>query len=174
MNQSANASTDVQRLVETSAQEACANLFEAYGVPLEPADPNASVEDTLLFTAIIGFSGPGLRGTCILTSTERPLQRSNPAGGSLRDWIAELVNQLVGRVKNLLLQRGAEVYVTTPVVIRGEHLAPLPRFVLKPQAFAATDGGKVFLWVEVEADPGFQLSESPIPAPAAEGETLLF
>jgi len=61
------------------------------------------------------------------------------------------------------------------VVMRGEHLAPLPRFVLKPQAFATPDGGRVFLWVEVEAKPGFELTEVPQgAAPISEGEALLF
>jgi hypothetical protein len=173
MTTSTNSTADLQNLVEESAHDACVKLFDAYGVVLQDVDPNVGLDEALLLTSIIGFTGPGLRGTCILASTEGPLERSNPTSGSLRDWIAELVNQLVGRVKNLLLHRGAEVYVTTPVVIRGEHLAPLPRFVLKPQAFAAVAGGKVFLWVEVEAAPDFRLAE-PLPPPAAEGETLLF
>lgn len=165
---------DAQELVETIAREACANLFQAYGVSLEVVDPNRPVDDKLLLTSVIGFTGPGLRGTCILTSTEVPLRESNPTAGSLRDWIAELSNQLIGRIKNQLLRHGAEVYVTTPVVMRGEHLAPLPRFVLQPQAFVGKSGGNVFLWVEVEADPDFRLSTMLPTAPAQEGEALLF
>ncbi len=156
------------------AHEACVDLFQAYGVPLDEVDPNSPSDATLLLTAVIGFTGPGLRGTCILASTEHPLKQSNPIAGSLRDWIAELSNQLVGRIKNQLLRYGAEVYVTTPVVMRGEHLAPLPRFVLQPQAFTTSEGGRVFLWVEVEATADFQLSATPLAIPAEEGEALLF
>jgi CheY-specific phosphatase CheX len=166
---------DVQSLVEGFAREACESLFRAYGVGLEGVDPDATSEERLVLGSVIGFTGPTLRGTCILAATELPLRRSNPVAGSLRNWMAELANQLVGRIKNQLLSHGAEeVYVTTPVVMRGEHLAPLPRFVLKPQAFAASVGGTVLLWVEVEADPEFRLSLSPQDPPASEGDALLF
>jgi CheY-specific phosphatase CheX len=166
--------TNPQGAVEAFSAEACRALFKAYGVELVEIDPNTASPDTFLLSAVIGFTGPGLRGTLILASTEMALRDSNPTDGSLRDWIAELANQLVGRVKNSLLRSGAEVYVTTPVVMRGEHLAPLPRFVLMPQAFAAKDRGKVFLWVEVEAAPGFRLSPTLGEVPVDEGSTLLF
>lgn len=167
---------DVQAVVEAVARDACKSLFEAYGVTLTEIDPDeaATSSGTLLLGSVIGFTGPNLRGTCILTATEQPLSRSNPVSGTLRNWIAELANQLIGRVKNQLLIRGAEVYVTTPVVMRGEHLAPLPRFVLKPMAFLDDSGGSVLLWVEVEADPNFRFSSSPPAPPASEGETFLF
>lgn len=163
-----------QAAVEAFAADACRMLFQAYGVEIIDLDPNTASGDKLLLSAVIGFTGPGLRGTFILASTEMALRDSNPTNGSLRDWMAELANQLVGRVKNSLLRAGAEVYVTTPVVMRGEHLAPLPRFVLQPQAFIAKDRGKVFLWVEVEAAPDFSLSRTPGPPPVEEGTTLFF
>jgi len=172
------ASTDVavnaQEIVESLARDSCKSLFEAYGVGLQDVDPGTTGTDTLLLGSVIGFTGPALRGTCILAATELPISHSNPVPGSLRNWMAELANQLVGRIKNQLLTRGAEVYVTTPVVMKGEHLAPLPRFVLKPMAFDADRGGTVLLWVEVEADPNFRFSSSPPDPPASEGETLLF
>jgi CheY-specific phosphatase CheX len=166
--------TSPQRAVEGFAAEACRTLFQAYGVELTEIDPNEASADTFLLGAVIGFSGPGLRGTIILASTEMALKDSNPTDGSLRDWIAELANQLVGRVKNRLLRDGVDVYVTTPVVMRGEHLAPLPRFVLQPQAFTARERGKVCLWVEVEAAPDFRLVPALGELPVEEGSTLLF
>ena len=164
---------DALKLVEELASEACTSLFEAYGVNLSRIAASNAPHTRALFSGIVGFSGPGIRGTCILAATEKPISQSNPIGGSLREWIAELSNQLVGRIKNKLLARGAEVYVTTPVVLKGEHLAPLPRFELEPMLFL-TDGGTVFLWVEVETDPEFRLSEGAFKPPAREGEALLF
>src|SRR5205809_4308547 len=96
----AEGNSDPQKLVEGFAHDACASLFEAYGVALQDVEPGMPPSDRLVLTAVIGFTGPGLRGTCILASTEQPLSRSNPVSGSLRDWIAELSNQLIGRVKN--------------------------------------------------------------------------
>jgi len=165
--------SDVPKLVERLANDACTSLFEAYGVKLSRITAGDAPHTRALFSGIVGFSGPGIRGTCILGATEKPISQSNPIGGSLREWIAELSNQLVGRIKNKLLEEGAEVYVTTPVVLKGEHLAPLPRFELEPMLFV-TDGGSVFLWVEVETDPDFRFSENAFKPPAREGDALLF
>src|ERR1043165_2096981 len=104
------APSHVQNIVESFAKEACLSLFEAYGVPLQVIDPEAPLSNPVVLTGAIGFTGPSMRGTCIRASTEGPLKQSNPTNGSLRDWTAELANQLVGRVKNHLLRGGAEVY----------------------------------------------------------------
>lgn len=164
---------DTQRLVESMAEEAVTSLFEAYGVRLVSVPTLSAPSHKVLLSGVIGFTGPGIRGTCILAATEKPIHASNPIEGSLRDWIAELSNQLVGRIKNKLLTYGAEVYITTPVVLRGEHLAPLPRHELEPLAFA-TEGGSVFVWIELETAPEFVLEPLPEPAGISEGDALLF
>jgi CheY-specific phosphatase CheX len=164
---------DAIKLVDEIALEACANLFQAYGVPLETVPAAGATAPTL--SAVIGFSGPGIRGTCILAASEVPITMSNPIGGSPRAWIAELSNQLVGRIKNKLLAHGAEVYVTTPVVLRGELLAAVDaKNILPPRAFASKDG-HVFVWIELETDPTLVLSLTPRDAAAAEeGDALMF
>lgn len=163
---------DAIKLVDEIAHEACANLFQAYGVPLESVPAVGAAAPTL--SAVIGFSGPGIRGTCILAASESPIKMSNPMGGSPRAWIAELSNQLVGRIKNKLLAQGAEVYVTTPVVLRGELLAPVDaKNALPPRAFAS-EGGNVFVWMELETDPEFVLSPPAQPVAADEGDALMF
>jgi len=165
---------DAVKLVDKIAEEACTSLFQAYGVPLETVPAFGATAPTL--SAVIGFSGPGIRGTCILAATESPINMSNPIGGSPRVWIAELSNQLVGRIKNKLLAHGAEVYVTTPVVLRGELLAPVDGASNKmlPRVFAS-EGGNVFVWIELETDPTLVLSLTPGPEAAAEeGEQMMF
>jgi hypothetical protein len=164
----------IQQVIEGLARNACKKLFDAYGTQLHEADPNDSLDDKLVLTAVIGFTGPGLRASCILAATEPPLRHSNPVPGPLRDWMAELGNQLVGRIKNELLRLGTEVYVTTPVVLRGEHLAPPNGLALKPQAFVASSGGRVLLWIDVEPAPDFHLATEPQEAPLFEGEMFLF
>jgi CheY-specific phosphatase CheX len=160
-----------QALLESLAGEACRGLFAAYGVTLDRQLAPGSELMPVHLSGIVGFSGPGIRGTCVLAASEEPIARTNPVQGSARDWIAELANQLVGRIKNQLLARGAEVYVTTPVVLRGDHLAPVPSLVLPPLSFG-TDRGNVFVWVEFETAPGLVLGE-PIEV-AAEGDSMLF
>jgi len=165
--------SDAQALVESIADEACTGLFEAYGVPLQRCEFEPASTKELLWSSVVGFTGPGIRGACILAATEQPLHSSLPISGSLRDWIAELCNQLTGRIKNRLAAHGAEVYVTTPVVLRGEHLAPLPRKDTPPHLFSS-EGGTVLLWLDVETEPGFALKSPPEPRLISEGEALLF
>jgi hypothetical protein len=164
---------DAVKLVDKIAEEACTSLFQAYGVPLETVPAVGTAAPAL--SAVIGFSGPGIRGTCILAASESPIKMSNPIGGSPRVWIAELSNQLVGRIKNKLLAHGAEVYVTTPVVLRGELLAPLDGGGKSPPRAFASEGGNVFVWIDLETEPTLILSLTPQPEAAAEeGDALMF
>ncbi|MDB4972732.1 MAG: hypothetical protein JWN48_1073 [Myxococcaceae bacterium] len=162
-----------QRLVEELAEDACLKLFEAYGVQLSPLEAGQGVGGQGAMTGIIGFTGRGITGMCLVTSGEPPLLASNP-GGSLRDWVAELSNQLAGRLKHKLLTEGLEVYITTPIVLRATRIEPLPRRKLSPRSFACSSGGTVELWVEVEVGPDFSWDASSAEVPIGEGETLLF
>ena len=164
---------ETQALVEGLAEEACLSLFEAYGVQLQRSTlDHAQVTDRTL-TGIIGFTGKGITGMCLVTASEAPLIASNPSGGALRDWVAELSNQLAGRLKHKLLAQGVEVYITTPIVLRATRVEPLPRHKLVPRSFSANDG-TVALWVEVEVAPDFRLAPETAETAVAEGETLLF
>ncbi len=165
-----------QEVVSRLAAESTVKLFEAYGLTLREEPSERLPEHTILMCGVIGFTGPQIRGTVILAANDRPLDASNPVEGApRRDWIAELTNQLVGRIKNRLIGYGADIYITTPVVLRGEHLAPVPSQPISPEAFVTDGGGVVCVWSEVEAAEGFALVESSDAEHGAhEGDTLLF
>lgn len=162
---------ETQSLVREIAENACMKLFDAYGVKLQRVDPDATPMLPVCLSGLVGFSGPGLRGASILAASEMPIARSNPVDGSLADWIAELANQLVGRIKNQLLLNGADVYATTPIVLPGDHIAPMRRADITPLVFSA-DGGNVFVWIELETKAEFILG---MPCEVInEGEAVLF
>lgn len=165
---------ETQLLVENLAEEACLSLFDAYGVQLDHQQGSAKPNDERSLTGIIGFTGNSITGMCLVSASEEPLIASNPAGGSLRDWVAELSNQLAGRLKHKLLTQGVEVYITTPIVLRATRIEPLPRRKLVPRGYSLKTGGTVSLWVEVEIGPDFQLAPNEGETPVAEGETLMF
>jgi CheY-specific phosphatase CheX len=165
---------ETQQLVEQLAEEACLSLFDAYGVQLELQPGFAKGNDERSLTGVIGFTGTAITGMCLVSASEEPLIASNPAGGSLRDWVAELSNQLAGRLKHKLLMHGVEVYITTPIVLRATRIEPLPRRKLVPRGYVLKTGGNVSLWVEVDIGPDFQLSPNAVETPVAEGETLMF
>ncbi len=165
---------ETQLLVENLAEEACLSLFDAYGVQLHRSEMAQTPSGDRSLTGIIGFTGRGITGMCLVAASEEPLVASNPTQGALRDWVAELSNQLAGRLKHKLLTQGVEVYITTPIVLRATRIEPLPRRKLVPRGFTAA-GGMVALWVEVETTPDFvMVPPSADEVPAAEGETLLF
>ncbi|MBN2192989.1 MAG: chemotaxis protein CheX [Polyangiaceae bacterium] len=144
------------------AATACEELFAAYGVSLRVSSDSNRPFDQIVLCGVLGFTGSQLRGSVLLAGTEGPFAVSRPAQGQVRDWVGELTNQLVGRLKNRLRERGAEIAPSTPVVLQGEHIAPLPRHLLIPLMFDC-DQGVVLVWVHVETTPGFELM------PAADG-----
>ncbi|HEX6765228.1 MAG TPA: chemotaxis protein CheX [Polyangiaceae bacterium] len=153
--------------------EACTELFTAYGVGLAPTRKDWGATDERMLSGSIGFVGRHVRGTCLLATTEAPLRRSCPTGGKVRDWIGELTNQFVGRLKSKLLGCGVEVFVTTPIVLSGVRIQPLPRGRLEPFVFSSSDGD-VLVWVEVDVDEGFVLGSLHPGRSNAEGQVILF
>ena len=151
----------------------CVELFAAYGVNLNVNAAEFIVSDEVLLSGVIGFVGPTLRGTCLLVGNRSPIELSSPQKEHSRDWVGELTNQLVGRLKRKFLGFGLEVALTTPVVLSGLHLRPMPRGKLTPRVFS-TDSGSIMIWVEVEAEPGFELGPAVSDSTSAEGDVLMF
>ena len=166
-----------QRFFEALTIPACRELFAQYGVQLrQVSDEDAPRSPEFLVCAVISFSGRHLRGTLVLALTEELPSRSNPLskGGGVRDWVGELSNQLLGRIKMELLCHGVEIYLHLPAVLRGEHLAPLPRKALNPLKFVA-DTGAVAIWIELEMAPGFKIGGGDgVETGPRSGEALIF
>jgi CheY-specific phosphatase CheX len=157
------------------AVQACKTLFSEYGVEVTPTERADRPKVQMLYCGILGFSGDELRGSVVLAATSQTLLDSNPVtGGSARDWIAELVNQFLGRLKLSLLSRNVIISLATPVVLRGEHLSLEARGPVRPLWFERPNGDTLGLWMDLEAPPGFVLPEpSPDQTPEAGEFTLL-
>jgi hypothetical protein len=161
------------RVAELGAN-VCVDLFAAYGVSLVPGSYPWATSDERLLSGVIGFVGQGIRGTCLLAGNEAVLAASCPEAGRLRDWVGELANQLAGRLKIKLSAFGVDTWLTTPIVVSGVRLEPLPRGKLEPTVFVVAEG-PVMVWVEVELDHGFALVEPQAEMPfSGEGEVHLF
>ena len=172
-------SEQVDAIVESIVREACISLFKDYSLPIRsvrPGETGEMADDGFLYCGVIGFCGEQARGTLMLATSSEPLGRTSPVtDGSPREWIAELSNQLLGRIKSRLLRRGITVYVSTPVVFGGKHLAPLPRAELEPYSFASDDG-LVCVWFDLELAAGVALAEESDDAeqPIDEGAGVMF
>jgi hypothetical protein len=147
-----------QPLFDAAAADSVPELFGTYGIQLRRVDQDIRPSISFVTCGVIGFSGPVVRGALVVALTGGLAEKTNPIGatGNLRDWVGELANQLLGRIKLALLDHGLDIYLNLPAVLKGEHLAPIPRRVVQPMAFAASEG-VVGVWIEIEerdGDPG--------------------
>lgn len=151
-------------------------LFDAYGVQASDGERPPRVEGLdAQVAAIIGFTGDAVRGSVMLGMSQHALRASMQSERDRpRDWIAELTNQLVGRLKNRLAAFDVDVFISTPLVIQGERLAPVMDGDAAPLVWSL-GSGKAYGWIDVELKEGFELVERPgATAVAAEGESLMF
>jgi CheY-specific phosphatase CheX len=160
----------VRRQIEAVVSACCVELFSHYGVSVEPTDDAAQAN--LVFCAAIGFTGKHLRGSLLLAASPEPLELAGDDSRRLRDWLAELTNQMIGRVKSRLIACGTSIYYSTPIVLRGEHLAPLADQPV-PLLFAV-NRGVVSIWFDVEIAPDLVLHACNVETPGREGQALLF
>jgi len=150
---------ELTRRASAMAASAAIDLFAAYDVHLDPSMHDWQASDEKMLCGMMGFVGSGIRGTCMLASHMGPIERSCPEGGRLRDWIAELTNQLAGRLKSEFLGQNVELGLSTPMALSGVRVQPLPKGSVQPICLEAQNGA-VLVWVEVETRPEFALEGS--------------
>jgi len=152
---------------------ACIELFAGYNVAVRQSTDPWPESDSPLLSGAIGFIWNKLHGTCLLAADEKLVHGSSPLEGRARDWIGELSNQLLGRLKSKLLARDIAVSVSTPVMLSGIHITPLPKGTLRPSLFSSPLGNAL-VWLELETVEGFMLPQGAPDAIGPEGELLLF
>jgi hypothetical protein len=166
---------DDRNKLEDLLVECAKALFSAYTKPLNYAGTTCSGTQSFVLSGVIGFAGSDVRGTLLLAMTNGLLEELSPHSTSMRDWIAELSNQLLGRFKNQLLRYGTEIYAATPSVLRGELLTPLlPSGALTGHRFES-GRGTACVWLDTDIRAGFTLG-TPVETEVAqaEGESLFF
>jgi CheY-specific phosphatase CheX len=169
-------------LLDTALEDTTLALFESIGVRLWRAAANAKSSDDI--AASIGFAGEELRGALVLTSSRRLVQyvlpqevRDRDADEQLADWMGELSNQLLGRVKNRLLRYGVSLAMGTPTVMFGSGIArkDTHKGLRRRFAFRHADETLVLCFDALPV-PGLNLA-APVASPALgilEGDVALF
>jgi hypothetical protein len=172
--------------IDEVVQSATRALFETHGVTLsERASVFAGTPRDHDVAASIGFTAAHIRGAMLMTSRKEivahawpaELRHKVPEDRDVYDWAGELVNQLLGRVKNALGPFGLALEQGTPTVITGWHLhrAPASTSVARRYLFEAS-GGSIAIYFDAAVGQGFVLSESRDEnmQPVAEGGVELF
>lgn len=168
--------TQSDRVLNELLGESTTELFAAYGHHLAPLPFKNTDGVEMALCGIIGFSGADVRGTLLIALDAELLVNMTAAMVSPRDWLSELANQLLGRLKNKLLRHGATIYSSTPLVIRGEYMQPVGRNGLPDPTVLGAGKHRAFVWIDYEMRPDLSL----VPSDGAhadqpnEGDALMF
>jgi CheY-specific phosphatase CheX len=172
----------IDAIVESSARA----LFATHGLELGARSGAFDVTpDDHDVAGSIGFTGPEIRGAVLMTARKDVLARAwppelrhrTPTDRDVYDWSGELVNQLLGRVKNALVPYGLSLEQSTPTVVTGWHLhrAPASTNVARRYLFEAA-GGSIAVYFDAVVGETFALAETPRESlqPVVEGDVQLF
>ena len=174
---------NIERL-DALVEAAARGLFDSHGlalgVPEGEATPSPDDHD---IAASIGFTAPKVQGAILMTTRKvlvaqawpRELRHREPTEREVCDWAGELVNQLLGRVKNALLPFGLTLEQSTPTVVTGKHVhrAP-PSTNIARRYFFVTSVGSLLIYFDAAMAKGLSLAEDASVRPAPEGDVHLF
>lgn len=163
---------------------ALGDLMGHYGVPLTeivfgPPRPGPAQRQV---AAVIGFGGEHLGGTMVIQAPRSliagclpsPLLRAR-GDAAVADWIGELANQLLGRLKSRLVRCGASFMMTPPTHLMGNELeifsdAPGISWLHAPTA----DGAVVSVMIDLRLAESFVLGVDTVDEESLdEGEMLV-
>ena len=168
-------------------REAAEKLMHGLSVGIEYLGARDNAEQHLEhtgFAGLIGFGGDLLRGGLVLYLAEELVTKSRPETGTgpqaveaaLRDWTAELANQLLGRVKNILLRYNVKVALGVPTAVSGQGYTLTSIGDNHPRMLRFhTEHGALNILVNLEYSPELKFEEHEDGDDAAEeGDLMLF
>ena len=172
-----------QRAFVTQALAASVvELFASYGVYCIEDTPSET-ETEVELSSIVGFRGKDLRGglafvvTSDLIAELLPVSRTpEQSERQLRDWSAEMSNQLLGRLKNKLAAKALDFRIGSPACFTGRSIQLV--FVPARESFtltfrAATGTARIHLDCWLEAGVAFDLGIEDLRI-LSEGDVLFF
>jgi hypothetical protein len=169
----------VRGAIDALVQGALVELFQAYGVAMAPLPRSAlhRAPNGAELCAAISFSYPRSRApgrlVLVVPTAVLGLLREVQLHGTQEDWLKELANQLLGRIKNRLLQFSVSLTIGLPTTheaaeVKVDSSSPLVRIYL-----GRTLKGHVVATLE-GLPPESELVYVGPSAAASEGETILF
>jgi glutathione S-transferase len=151
------------RVIATSVVD----CFSARNVSLRSTEPSSQSAEPYkdgAVLAFIGLFGQTLTGT-LLVAVRRELaevvaradQRGVSAQTAYVDFMAELTNELLGRIKNLLVSYGVHFQLGLPKALACAEfwLHTIPGDTHRAQRFASQHYGDVCAWFDVVLAPDF-------------------
>lgn len=169
-----------KKIIDEIVGECVADLFVHQSAELAAVAESFDPHD---YVAVIGFYGDSMRGAlgvgldrAVASRMLEPSDASIAARNILEDWVGEVANQLLGRVKNRLLGYGVTLGLALPMVLRGVevHLVKATPDIWQYR-FGCADGGMT-IWFDARIDDGVVLERllDPEEVAASEGGLTMF
>jgi len=169
-------------ILDQLLRDCCVELMADYGLPATLVAAGAFTEPAVdVSVAAIDFSGRDLRGTIGLRMTSSVVLETYRAAVGVTvaegtpeasDWTCELVNQLIGRLKNKLRSYNVSFNVNTPRLLSTFPVAELERAL---RTRFVSDRGAFAGYLDVMIAPGFTFVDKPSVVPLVdEGDLVLF
>ena len=125
--------TDTRATLDTMIQGSAVDLFHSFGLAVAPVECTRFRSDDIdipKLGSVIRFEAPRFTGT--LTVIVSPavfslIQQDPEHRYSGHDWVCEVSNQLLGRIKVRLLRRGITLQADLPVAAGPDVLKDLKR-----------------------------------------------
>lgn len=173
------------QLIERYVSRCAPELLDAYGLTLTSVEAHKGELPSYSLAGIVGFVGH-VNGTLLVGADPPMVVRSHPLRAKQPemsermqlDWIGELANQLMGRVKGRLAEHDVDVRFSPPISLAGTRM----RHVATPgrthrSRFASPDGDELSVWVDAEVRSSIVLPDrffEDLPEVAGiEGELIL-
>ncbi|MCX6130928.1 MAG: chemotaxis protein CheX [Proteobacteria bacterium] len=146
---------------------------------------DAAIGDTIQvsFASVLGYSGDLIKGSLVVSCEKQLLDKSHPnlAMGmpvdesDLLDWVGEMTNQLLGRIKNKISGIGIKFSMSTPTTVTGKSMQ------IKPDKDGFTIAntysgpyGDLAIQLLMIADPEVKFESIKSVNVASEGDAMLF
>ena len=160
---------------------ACRELFSAYGLTahlhVQAADRRDRNRNRAGYISVVSASGEGIRLLSTASVDADLLAHTHLLGAEhtsprfLQDWCRELNNQLLGRVKNKLLEFDCDVVMGLPALITGTDLETVTQPELNARRYFFTSPhGCMTLILESLLTPDFKLN--PVTSPSREAAVM--
>ncbi len=161
-------------IVDEVVPSAMEIVLKESGIEISPLSKNESHFDVI---AVIGFSGEGFGGALGFAAQQSILEaKHNKSSDRLSDgWIGEIANQLLGRLKNALLNYGIDFQIAIPMVLHGLNLQISGRLEEIKEYSFRSKLGDTCVWVDANWDTTQECKTVEAKQLAkAEGDMLLF
>jgi len=159
------------------------DLFGSQGLGMEVL-PLEQAELAEPLASSIGFTSDNMKGVLVLVMEKALALASLPAnlrqkGGSdelLADWVGELSNQLLGRLKSRFIGSGVQIALSTPIVFVGREMRHFfrPSPIQRKLGFGGKGRAEVELLANFERDFEMAEGEPSEEEGPPEGEVLFF